>query len=69
MNFAFDFYDFKGVLVVGSTDGLVGLVLQIVRRKSVVEMEAYSSLVCAMASVRVALFDAMFVITSGDFFL
>ena len=69
MNFAFDFYDLKGVLVVGSTDGLVGLVPRIVRRKSDVEMTAYSSLACVMASLRVALFDAMFVITSGDFFL
>ena len=53
----------------GSTDGLVGLVLRIVTRKYDVEMAAYSSLACAMASLRVALFDAMFVITSGDFFL
>ena len=34
----------------GSTDGLVGLVLRIVRRKSDVEMAAYSSLACAMVS-------------------
>ena len=53
----------------GSTAGLLGLVLRIVRRKSDVEMATYSSLACAMASLRVALFDAMFVITSGDFFL
>ena len=53
----------KTVLVVGSTDGLVGLVLRIVRGKSYVEMAAYSSLACAMASLRVPLFDAMFVIT------
>ena len=53
----------------GSTDRLLGLVLRIVRRKSDVEMAAYSSLTCAMASLRVALFDAMFVITSGDLFL
>ena len=52
-----------------STDGLVGLVLRIVRHKSDAEMTAYSSLPCAMASPRVPLFDAMFVITSGDFFL
>ena len=61
----------KAVLVVGSTDGLVGLVLRIVRRKSDVEMAAYSSLDCAMASLRLLVFDAMAmsVITSGDFFL
>ena len=53
----------------GSTDGLVGLVLRIVKRKSDVEMAAYSSLASAMASLRVALFDAMFVITWGDLFL
>ena len=34
----------KGVLVVGSTDRLLGLVLRIVGRKSDVEMAAYSSL-------------------------
>ena len=52
-------------------DGLVGLVLRIVRRKSDVEMAAYSLLDCAMASLRVPVFDAMAmsVITSGDFFL
>ena len=54
MNFAFDFYDSKGVLVVGSTDRLLGLVLRIERRKSDVDMAAYSSLTCAMASLRVA---------------
>ena len=53
----------------GSTDRLLGLVLRIVRCKSDVEMAAYSLLTCAMASLRVALFDAMLVIRSGDFFL
>ena len=53
----------------GSTDRLLGLDLRIVRRKSDVEMAAYSSLTCPMASLRVALFDAMLVIRSGDFFL
>ena len=51
-------------MVIGSTDSLVGLVLRIVRHKSDVEMAAYPSLVCAMASLRVPLFDAMFAMTS-----